>query len=636
MIELLASLRLGDEAQDLPPGYAMKGYGFILEVEPDGSSAALSSVHAEDAKGALKLIPSMTPTMTRSNNPPPILACDGWPYVLGPAAFDMGGWFEDDSPSVQKVRREAPGKYHAFRAQLASYGSTSGDPACLAYEQWCELGQPGLVAGLRRLSDAARKRLAVGDPVAIQVRGATNGPVHTHATALHFWGEKVTQLKSSSGKTGICLACGETGPLLDTLPQPLLGRYIPGTDTAQIALMSANFQAVGRTHSGSASPTAALCADCGSRAVANFNRLAADPGHCFRDPGDSEATLWFSTGADNADEEVGALVDPSPEIVTRLLTAPRDADLAAASGYLQATLNTISFSGNIARLVPRSISRTPISEVRASVRAWFRDSATLRGGDKGWFRLTSLAAATGGLKRGTDGKWEQTTPHGSVMALFSCAIHNRPIPAGIVAHALQRARAEAHLASSADPVVVGRGHARLALMRLHLNRTTWKDDPVTTELDESRSDPAYLAGRLFSLRASLQETAHYYSSARPEAEPRSDSAPNATIVDKHFSRAMQSPKSVEPGLAVLSQRHLGMLRRSEVGRGAGFAYQRAIEGLFDRLGDRLPPRLTIDEQAAWLAGFYQQQVATRAAAIEGAAKKRAAQTTMTTTEGNLA
>lgn len=635
MIELLASLRLADEGQEVPPGYAMKGYGFVLELAADGSDSALTGVHAEEAKGGLKCIPSAIPTMTRANNPPPILACDGWPYVLGPVSFDMGGWFADDSPAAQKVRRETPGKHQAFRTQLASYGSTSGDPACRAYEQWCQLGQPGLIAGLQGLSDAARKRLAVGDPVAIQVRGATDGPIHSHEPAVQFWGDKVTQLKSSSGKRGICLACGQTRPLLDTLPQSLLGRHVPGTDTAQVALMSANFQAVGRTHSGSASPTAALCADCGSRAVTNFNRLAADPAHCFRDPGDSEATLWFSTGDDNADVEVGALVDPSPDIVARLLRAPRDADLAAASGYLQATLNTITFSGNIARLVPRSITRTPISEVRASVRAWFRDSATLRGGEEGWFRLTSLAAATGDLKRGTGGKWEQATPHGSVMALFSCAIHNRPIPHGLVAHALQRARAEAHLASMADPIVVGRGHARLALMRLHLNRTTWKDEPVTTELDESRSDPAYLAGRLFSLRASLQETAHYYSSTRPGAEPRADSAPNATIVDKHFSRAMQSPKSVEPGLAVLSQRHLGMLRRSEAGRGAGFAYQRAIEGLGDRLGDRLPPRLTIDEQAAWLAGFYQQQVASRAAAIDGAAKKRADQAA-TTTEGNLA
>ena len=133
-------------------------------------------------------------------------------------------------------------------------------------------------------------------------------------------------------------------------------------------------------------------------------------------------------------------------------------------------------------------------------------------------------------------------------------------------------------------------------------------------LDESRDDPAYVAGRLFAVRESLQAWAL--------------GDVNASIVDKYFERASQNPASVANALEVLTKQHIAGIKRKS-GVGAKVSAEERINQLNDLQGDA-PGRLSTEQQAAWLCGYHQQRLhdiearrarAAAKAVAEGAAGK---------------
>src|SRR5262249_27068928 len=118
-------------------------------------------------------------------------------------------------------------------------------------------------------------------------------------------------------------------------------------------------------------------------------------------------------------------------------------------------------------------------------------------------------------------------------------------------------------------------------------------------------DTAYNLGRLLTILASLQDRAHEY-----ELE-------GAGIVERYYGAASSAPASVFGLLWRLHQHHL---RKVEQQGEKGFAAAQAIRarlaevlGKFPPDGPGLPPRfpsqLTLEEQARFALGFYQQKAA---------------------------
>lgn len=133
---------------------------------------------------------------------------------------------------------------------------------------------------------------------------------------------------------------------------------------------------------------------------------------------------------------------------------------------------------------------------------------------------------------------------------------------------------------------------------------------MPAHLDESRDDPAYVAGRLFAVRESMQAWAL--------------GDVNASIVDKYFERASSNPASVAQPLAVLTQQHLGGIKRKS-GVGAMVSASERITALNDLQGDA-PGRLDAAGQAAWLCGYHQQRMHD----IENARARKAAKSKTST------
>jgi CRISPR-associated protein Csd1 len=78
---------------------------------------------------------------------------------------------------------------------------------------------------------------------------------------------------------------------------------------------------------------------------------------------------------------------------------------------------------------------------------------------------------------------------------------------------------------------------------------------------------------------------------------------NASIKDRYFTSACASPASVFPILLRLSQHHIAKAKY-------GYTYDRRIQeilGLLDVEKNPIPARLTLDEQGAFVLGYYHQR-----------------------------
>lgn len=577
------------------PGYAMKSLGFELVLDGGGAGCRLRSLYQPEPQtgtGKARMVaPTLSvPNVSRTVKVVPLLGCDNSAYVLGlpkPAKTEAAEAKELASAEVRKT---------AFVDLIRDYAEAATDLAATDFLAWHEAGRPGLDVALASLDEGERKRLAV-DPIAVRSAGQ-RVRLHDSRAAHEFWGLRA--VASRGGDVGLCLSCGQAKPVVATLPQFLKGSNVPGATQANVALLSANFTAASRGASGTGLRTAPICVDCATGAVQAFNELAADAAHRWSSRGDDQATIWWVKGEFDSDL-VTAVGSPRPAQVRKII----DSVLSGREQGQQVRTDrfyALTFSGNVSRLVVRDWIDVPLLQVKQSIAAWFRDTGTpaidkdTREGEPTHFPLAMLANSCGDFVR-RDGKWIEVAPHGLSETLLRTALVQTPVPRQVLARALTRARAEIHLLDSSDALtafrVRRRADARFALTRLILNRGNLKEHPLDSHLDDDRTDPAYLSGRLFAVRESLQY--------------RALGKVNASITDRYFERASAHPASVDRALSALEQQHLKTLGRKK-GEGAQIAMNKRIGVLHDRCGDA-PGRMSVEEQAAWIAGYYQQRQA---------------------------
>lgn len=560
----------------IPLGYARKAtLGFELTITEAGGGCRLLDCHVQDDSGKRwRPKEACVPDMTRSNNPPPLLGCDNAAFVLGrPKPGNDAG-----DAVAAALKKQA-----AFVQQLRDYRVESGDADVEPYIRWVEQGMPGLDEQVAALPAHASKRLDL-DLIAIAVEGASRF-LHDNPSAMEYWARRSLAAKSGSDEK-VCLVCGGVGPVVDTFPQALAGRFIPGTDTAQVALVSANFAASMRSGSGAGLKSVPICAPCAGRAVAAFNDLASSSVHSVR-LSDSSAAIWWSS--DSGAARLVALLDGAvPQQVRELFDSVHGGGRPASP---VGEFYFLVYSGNVARLVVRRWFTLDLGGFEENILRWFTDVEVPD--ERHPFRTPSaMAKSLGAFPLGERG---ETSPDGVFAAFLLAALTGEPPPLEYLRVAISRTIAEVHrIDHDAGWQARQRAMDRLAVIRLIINRTaTGKEHIMTTQLDESRNDPAYLSGRVFALSQGLQRAAL--------------GDVNASIVDRYFARAIQHPASVDSALAILQMQHAASLQRKGSG-GLAHSYQKRIGELRSRMGDA-PGRLGIREQAAWIAGYFQQREA---------------------------
>ncbi|QVQ53395.1 type I-C CRISPR-associated protein Cas8c/Csd1 [Spiractinospora alimapuensis] len=546
--------------------------GFLLDVDGDGNPSVSDLADTQRKNG----ITLDAPYVYRSGaKPPPTLLVDTLEYVLGMPKQD-----------TEKAEDEAARRNEAYIELLQQWAQTvPSDPAAHAVLNFFTSG--------RHRALSVPQQAKSSHLVAVNVAGRP-WP-HLDEAAQQCWAGVVATRKTGRAGRGTCLSCGEERPLLNSLPESVKAGAIPVPSTAQARdaqLVSVNKPAQGRGGRIQLDDIP-LCEVCGARSTAVLNALLSDTDHRYR--GQDSVTVWW-------------LKDPQPvPLLGSLLTADAE-DIAAVyaelhkarrhgpvtTGLETNTFHAVTLSAHQSRVAVRDWINVPLDQALERITQWFDDheitdwhSDTPRKAP-----LWLLARCLGRGQDTADG-WRyiaDSEPARASRDLLHAALRGAT-PTPVLLHRLnQRIGADGRI-----------DHPRAALLRLLYNRIFATDDGrVHAVLNEERTDPAYVAGRLFAVLESLQ-----YRALR---DPKTKKGPNATIADKVLSAAKATPRARMEPLLDKSQAHLRRLRNTDNRKdeAAGRAYFDTICRLHDLLDQPLPSTLDQEGQSLFSLGYYQQ------------------------------
>ncbi|MER6950452.1 type I-C CRISPR-associated protein Cas8c/Csd1 [Nonomuraea sp. NPDC000554] len=428
------------------------------------------------------------------------------------------------------------------------------------------------------------------DVVAIRT---DQGWVHALPSAVRVWGQIVRERKSAASGQGICLSCGEQGPLLATIPEPVKPSGIPvaGGRGRDAQLVSINKAAQGRGGITQLVNTP-ICDSCGGQAMSALNALLADRQHHYRGA-DSVLVWWLRRPAPFS--LLGAVREAQPKDIDGIieqvnLPPARRADWLDDNAFYAVTL-----SANQSRVVIRDWIDVPLIELCRHLDVWFADHEMTDLWEEGPQRVPLWRMATALGRYGKQGYVKDTAPRSAERDLMAAALHGTPLPAHLLARLIQRIRADNRV-----------DLPRAALLRLLLVRATpAMKETLVDHLNLDTRDPAYLCGRVFAVLEDIQRTAL-------------DNV-NTTIGDKFFGATMGRPLPMLTMLRKNATGHLRRLRGSK--KAAGIALDKRLDEIFQKFTAEIPATLDLVGQGRFVLGYHQQRAADRDAARAAAARK---------------
>lgn len=201
------------------------------------------------------------------------------------------------------------------------------------------------------------------------------------------------------------------------------------------------------------------------------------------------------------------------------------------------------------------------------------------------------------------GKEQAAKPNGKGQAispllsgsLFRAVLQNTKYPASAFQNILLRIFAEQDKAADGGRSAVEKiSHTKAAFIKAYLlknGKEQW-EGKLQMALNENCNDISYVLGRMFSLLENIQQ------SANPTI--------NTTIKERYFNSACATPAFVFPILLKLANTYLSKLDERKA-----VYFKKRMGALMDKIimpeeGIPFPARLTLEEQGAFILGYYQE------------------------------
>ncbi len=577
-----------DRIDDLPPEfYRPRQIHWALTITQGGASARMADRRPAKKSRDQALTPPVPYVQRSGTKVLPYLLVDTAEFALGRAKNTS----HPDGPA-EKDQAEAARRHQDYLGLVRRWAdSAPEEPAAQALLAFFARG------GAAVLDGGVPPEMDAKDTVAVMVDGRW---LHELPSVQRLWAQVVRERKGgTAAEQGLCLACGEPGDLLATIPEPVKKGAIPSTGgTNEAQLVSINTQAQGRGGSIQLVNTP-VCDRCGGRFMAALNHLLATDEHRRRF---TDAVMVWWTREDDDQPLIELLDDnsPDPDAVAHLIDTLHTRPTPAAAHRVDANdFYALTLGLNNARTVVREWLDIPLDQLKANLGAWFEDHGVLDGwtGTTRYVPLWLLGLAAG--RHNGSQYVKGSAPHGIERDLFHSALRRTPPPARLLPYLLQRIRADQRIDTP-----------RTALLRLVLNRSPHRTDRPMPRLDPSSTDPAYLCGRAFAVLENVQRT------ALPDIK--------ATIGDKYFGTAMTAPASVLANLRRGANAHFKRLRRDRPA--ACYALETRLSEVFGAFTDDPPAHLSPIQQARFVIGYEQQRTADNAARAAAKAAKEARKT----------
>ncbi|HEX6075277.1 MAG TPA: type I-C CRISPR-associated protein Cas8c/Csd1 [Micromonosporaceae bacterium] len=578
--------RTNTSEEAVPAYYARKPVRWSLDIDANGVPRGdLVDTANKDDPGHRFGVPRLMPSVTRTVGIAPALAVDNGEYVFG--------WLSEGA-KPERVAKQ----HEAFRALITEWVAAEPDglgPAIAAFYRDGHSGAIQPPAGWSR-----------GDLIGFSVDGvdAANTPA-----AQRFWAG-VAGDRKGSGRSGLCLVCGQVRPLLKTVPQLIPRRWVPGA-TQNASLVSVN-EAVHGYELQKFLIHTPICADCGLKFMATLTGLLSDPRHSTALSGQNARLAWWVLGGSTFDPWAAVELDPSQ--IQELVAGPargQEAKVDDLSRYCSVTVG-----GNAARVIVRDWVEQPIPQVKESIRVWFKDHEIVDAWSAQVVRVkvSQMVRAAGRFEAGRNGKpgkWVkfgaagEDRPADLFHSLLAAALLKRPLPPKLLNHVINRIRTDGRLDT-----------ARAALIRLALRRHPYlsehERERLTPTLNvEHKRTPAYVSGQIIAVMDDLQRTMFRVA----------DQKLNTSFADRYFGRAIDNPRTVivagRRNVQAWLKRLGGPLERPQWSA----AYANRLDSLFAQLKE-IPGPGVLTDKAEVILGYHQERAQMRAERLAAAANKK--------------
>lgn len=565
---------------NIGPNGEYLGLKDIRDVEKTSATSKDGQMKTRRGKGREMRVPSR-----------PVISMDKPPYwkTTDPAAIGKerpAVFLADSLPRVLPILRLIPdGERDKYDAQRSTFwrfidfvaGQTEDKAlqAMLKFQQWFANDAD---AQHRLCNDVEKEQFTLGSICTFTWNPDIGKTVLERTTLIDWWKHFYQQdmaHRAKGQRRGFCQVLQSIAPITGSMKSKVKG--LMGIGCRADAYLVSSVPA-----STSYGLDGASCAMISDRAVDSYtqalnaliaNRLPDRPKTSLRLT-NCIFIFWTRNPAREFDP-VNLFEKSEPEEIRKLLDGVR-------AGQSVPTVDPEQFyclmlSGNAARIIVRNYIETTIPTVQKNLAKWFND---LRIFDPyanectSAFPLRKLAAATV-----LDMK--DLPPH-IPSQLLSAAIQNKPLPDSILAACIHRLHAEG---------ARGFRPARMALIKLVLNRSHFKENPMNQEIDLNRKDPAYICGRLLAVFERIQRAAL-------------GGEVNATIIDRFYGTASTAPALIFPRLFKSAEHHLSKVHGEKPGMAVNL--QKELEIISADL-DRFPRMLSLAEQGQFALGFYHQR-----------------------------
>jgi CRISPR-associated protein Csd1 len=555
-----------------PSGFSREKISFALVLNPDGSDAQLVDLRDQQGK---KFFPRMMPVPDRGGRSgtslKPNFLWDNSGYVLG-----------RDSKGNSERSRQAFESFRDFHRHMAETIQDEELDAVVKFlSGWC----PDRVEMFPLFEEAVDKNIV------FRLKGRTHF-VHQSPTVIREWKAPIDEKEPIV--TGQSLVRGDAGPIARLHP------FISGVKDAQsmgAAIASFNLDAftsygLQQTYNAPVSVVDAF------KYTTALNRLLENRRRRIQ-LGDATVVFWAERPVLIEDLAEDLFSDgPTPkadappedkrraEQVRLFLTQLRDghAEGSAVDQDSKVGFYILGLSPNASRISIRFWVQTTVGEMEQRLAQHLCDTHLVGAREtdpplviRRIVGATGRAEFTGGAFKGYDDKAVSPLLAGS---LARAVFQGTPYPPMLLRAMLNRIRADGYIS-----------HPRVATIKACLVRNSrFSNDPkeVPVALDTSRTDSAYVAGRLFALLEKIQ----------------SDSLGgdlNATIKDRYFSAASATPGVVFPRLLRLSQHHLARMEK-----GQKIYYEKLLGETINKL-DGFSGHLNLQEQGLFAVGYFHQR-----------------------------
>jgi CRISPR-associated protein Csd1 len=549
-----------------PPGFSPQQISFKVVINPDGSLFEFQDARTKDSKGKLRPQQMLVPGNSHPSGSgiTPLFLWDKQDYLLG-------------RPPEKKPAEYARLRFDSFKNKHIALKSEILDPEFDAVCSFLSSWDPDDLDKYPIL-----KEVGLGYGI-FQLRGK-NKPVH-QSPKVNVWWLSHQEKPEEEGEQPFsqCLITGEVTQILSVHPK------IKGVgEKAETAIVSFNeraYESFGKSQSLNA-PVGKLAA---FQYVTALNALLVGPQsskHRIR-VGDTTTVFWteqptlledclasiFSSGSQQSDGQ-----DPAQrDRIARLLEAVRAGGVFNDFNESRTPFHILGLAPNAARLSIRFYHRSTIGDLLSRLHDHQQALSMVREYDHAvGKRLPDPEfPAIWQILRETAREADEIPPLLGG-ALTRAIIEGTPYPEGLFAVFIGRIRADRKV-----------NYLRAATLKAILTRNHHLS--ISTMLDPTNHDPAYLLGRLFAALEKTQEDAL--------------GSLNTGLRDRFYGSASATPAAVFPKLMRTYQHHLsGLNGGAKTNRDK--LVQEIVAGISSEGFSR---QFGLREQGIFAIGYYHQR-----------------------------